>query len=77
MCLYSSDYTIIIMKITMKMINRPRSRNRHKVNKKGSHYDDTWAKFESQFMKKLSNTEAELRKNVAYKKACIFTTTEL
>ena len=29
------------------------------------------ATFEATFMKKLSNTEAELRKSIAYKKDCI------
>ena len=29
------------------------------------------ATFEAQFMKKLSNTETELKKSVAYKKTCI------
>ena len=33
---------------------------------------NTWATFETQFMKELSNTEAELKKSHAYiKKACI------
>ena len=32
---------------------------------------NTKATFEARFMKKLSNTETELRKSVAYKKACI------
>ena len=31
-------------------------------------YKQHFAKFEVQFIKKLSNTEAELKKNVAYKK---------
>ena len=30
------------------------------------------ATFQAQFMKKLSNTEAELKKSDAYKKACVF-----
>ena len=30
---------------------------------------NTQATFEAQFMKKLSNTEAELRKSIAYKKS--------
>ena len=30
----------------------------------------TWATFEAQFMKKLSNTEAELKKALVIKKAC-------
>ena len=30
----------------------------------------TYATFEAQFMKKLSNTEAELKKSVGYKKTC-------
>ena len=32
------------------------------------------ATFQAQFMKKLSNTEAELKKSNAYKKACFFFT---
>ena len=33
---------------------------------------NNYATFEAQFMRKLSNTEAELKKSVAYKKkACI------
>ena len=32
---------------------------------------NTSATCQAQLMKKLSNTEAELNKNVAYKKACI------
>ena len=31
----------------------------------------TWATFEAKVMKKWSNTEAKLKKSVAYKKACI------
>ena len=31
---------------------------------------NTYATFKAQFMKKLSNTESELKKGVAYKKAC-------
>ena len=34
-----------------------------------SQYDDGYT--ESEFMKKSGNTEAQLKKNVAYKKACI------
>ena len=33
------------------------------------HPSNTQATFEAQFMKKLSNTEAGLKKNVAYKKS--------
>ena len=33
--------------------------------------NNTSATFEAQFMKKLSNTEDELKKSVAYKNACI------
>ena len=32
----------------------------------------TWATFEAEFMKKLSNTEAELKKSIAYKKKVYF-----
>ena len=32
---------------------------------------DWEARFEAQFIKQLSNIEAELKKSVAYKKACI------
>ena len=31
---------------------------------------NTWATFEAQFMKKFSNTEADLKKSVAYKSVC-------
>ena len=31
---------------------------------------NTWATFEARFMKKLSNTEAQLKKSVPYKKGC-------
>ena len=45
-----------------------------------SQYDDAymyvlsniWAAFEAQFMRKLSNTDAELKKSVAYKKSVYF-----
>ena len=33
---------------------------------------NTKVTFEAQFIKKLSNTKAELKKNVAYKKTCSF-----
>ena len=39
------------------------------VNEKVFLYGDAYM-YEAQFMKKLSNTEAELKKCVAYKKAC-------
>ena len=32
--------------------------------------NNTYATFEAQFIKKLSNTEADLEKSIAYKKAC-------
>ena len=32
---------------------------------------NAWATFEAQFMKKLSNTDAELKKSVVYKKTCV------
>ena len=38
---------------------------------------NTWATFEPQFIKKLSNTKAGLKKNVVYKKACNSTTFRL
>ena len=44
------------------------------VNKKMSQHDDAlrnvWVRFEVQFMKKVLNTDAELEKSIAYKKAC-------
>ena len=33
---------------------------------------NTYATFEAQFMRKLSNTEAELKKKVAFKKKRVF-----
>ena len=69
------------MKIKMKYrshrydINRPRHRNKHKYTKYNiqsimmvicikQHLSNIW----NQFMKKLSNTQAELEKSVAYKR---------
>ena len=72
---------LITMKVTLRMknishrynINRPRHRHGHKYTK----YEvclriimvissNTQAAFEAQFMKKLSNTEAQLKARVAY-----------
>ena len=58
-------------------INRPRSRRGHKCTKDKMCLNIivviciniTQATFEAQSMKKLSNTEAELEKSVAYKKS--------
>ena len=36
----------------------------------------TQATFEAQFMKKLNNTDAELKTSVVYKKACIYCKSE-
>ena len=61
---------IVKMKIKTKNrshrydINRPRSKHEHK-----SHYDDAYMyQAETNFMIKVSSTEAELKKSVAYKK---------
>ena len=74
------------MKLKMKTrshrydLNRPKLRQRHKYSKYEKCVsmimlyvlNNTSATFETQFMKKLSNTKTELKKkNVAYKKACI------
>ena len=56
-------------------INRPRSSRGHKYSKYKnclSDYDDA-SIHEVQFTKKLSNTEAELKKSVAYKKTVYLT----
>ena len=59
--------------------NRPRFRHGHKYRtyKKCLSImmliyilSNTYAAYEAQFMKKLSNTETELKKNVAYKEVC-------
>ena len=52
------------MKMEMKMKNRS---HRYDTNKRRSRHGAT---FEAQFRKKLSNTETELKKIVAYKEAC-------
>ena len=60
-------------------INRPRSRHGHKYNKYKKYFTmmilyvlcNTLATCEAQFMKKLSNTEAELKKALVIKKTCI------
>ena len=60
----------------MKMKNRsngPRSRHEHKYSKEKCLLlwrclyvlSNTWATFEAQFLKKLSNTEVELKESVA------------
>ena len=70
------------MKIKMKMkhwssrydINRPRPRHGHIFSKYKKCLgmmilfvlSNTWATFEAQFMKNLSNTEARMKKSVAY-----------
>ena len=75
---------LIIMKMKMKMknrsrrygINRPRGRHRHKCSKYKKCLIITMlicvkqhlTTFEAQLMKMSSNTEAELKKSVAYKK---------
>ena len=61
-----------MMKTRLKMknrshrynINRPRPRHEHKYTKNKIRH----SKMIAQFMKKLSNTEAELKKSVTYKK---------
>ena len=50
-------------------INWPRTRHGHKYTK--------CKMFEAEFMKELSNTDAELKKSVAYKKACKLLTGKL
>ena len=72
---------IMEKQITKKIINRPSSRHRDKYTKYVSRYynvnlpqyilhkmSKTGATFEARFIKKLSNTETELSKRVAYKK---------
>ena len=73
------------MKMKMKMknrshrysINRPMSRHRHRYGKYKTCHTmmmliciKQQATFEAQFMKKLRIIEAELKKSVAYEKAC-------
>ena len=66
-------------------INRPRSRHGHEYSKSNTAdvkkclsmeilflSSNTSAKFEAQFMKKLSNTEVELKHNAAYKIKRVF-----
>ena len=58
-------------------INRPRRRHGHKYTKykmclsivMAIVVNNTHATFEAQFMKMLSNTEADLKKSVVYKKS--------
>ena len=69
---------LIMMKIKMNMKNRshrydrnrPRPRHGHKCSKYKcfimmilNYISNTWATFEAHFMKKLSNTEAKMRKH--------------
>ena len=76
---------LIIMKMKIKIINRshrydinrPRSRHGHRYSKYKKCLskmmliciEQYLSKFEPQFMKKLSNTEAEFEKRVLYKKS--------
>ena len=73
---------LIIAKMKMKMktgshiynINSPRSRHLVHIRSVSVWWclyvlRNTWAKFEAQFMRKSRNTEAELKKSVAYKKS--------
>ena len=73
---------LIIVKMKMKIKNRPHihdinsPRSRHIVNIRsvsvwGCLYisSNTYAAFEAQFMRKLSNIEVEFKKDVAYKKS--------
>ena len=48
---------------------RPRFSHEHKINIKRV---SVWVSFEAQFIKTLSNTEAELKKSVAYKKESVY-----
>ena len=59
-------------------INRQRSRHGHKhrkykkcLNMMMLMYVEYIYTLEAQFMRKLNNTEAELKKSVAYKKKCV------
>ena len=49
--------------------NRPKFSHEHKINIKRV---SVWVSFEAQFIKTLSNTEAELKKSVAYKKESVY-----
>ena len=71
------------MKMRLKMknrsqiydINRPRPRHGHKYTKYKmciSIISNTLATFEAQFMKKLSNTEAELKKKALLIKISVY-----
>ena len=60
-------------------INRPRSSHKYTKCKKCLSMmmriyvlSNTQATYEAQFMKKLSNTEAELKRSVAYKKSVYY-----
>ena len=73
------------MKMTMKNrlhrydINRPKARhgNKYTKNKKCRRMislfvlSNAYAAFEAEFIKKLTNAEAELKKSVACKKVCL------
>ena len=52
-------------------IDRPRRRHGHKYTKYKMYLfiSNTLATFEAQFMEKLTNIEAELKKSFAYKKS--------
>ena len=67
---------LIIMKMEMKMKNKS---HRYDINRSRSRHGHKYCKFkkclrviilEAQLTKKLSSTEAKLKKTVAYKKAC-------
>ena len=51
-------------------INRPRSRQEHKCSKYKKCLSMMLICIKLKHLKKLSNTKAELKKSVAYKKAC-------
>ena len=51
-------------------INRTMSRNGHKYSKYRTCTKQHLSKFEAQFRKKLCNTEAELKRCIAYKNVC-------
>ena len=62
------------LEILWKNRNRRPNQNYLVLTKKKLYIlSNTKATFEAQFMKKLSNTEAELKKSVAYKKSLYFT----
>ena len=73
---YNEDELDHEMQITQRDMNRPKHRQRHKYTKYKKCLDkivlicikQPLKPFETPFVKKLSNTEAELKKGVAYKK---------